>query len=406
MSKFRAYDPDQVWLLPPSVGEVLGDQHLSLFVHRIVERLDTSAIESEYSNEGKPAYAPKMMLKLWLYAYALGVTSSRRLEQRIREDLGFRYLAGGCEPDFWTLNAFRKRHPRALNNIFTQVLEWAREQGMARLGHVAIDSTRIAANASRDRIATEEQLRRKRAELRRKIRSWQKQCDGEAQQEAAGTRVEIDRLEERLQQIPGQLKRLRKSGLKKQSITDPDSRFLRERRGFVLGYTADIAVSEDHFIVAQRVTQQAHDSGSLTPMTEQVGRRCGKKPDLVTADCGFYQTEQIKGLQDQSLAVYVPDSNLAAELNGGPPAEQTDGCVKSRSELTQAMRAKLRSPEGRAVYNKRRALVEPVFGVLKEQRQCRRFRLRGLEKVGIEFCFMALAFNVARLFQCAIPSKP
>jgi len=170
MAKFRAYDPGQGWLLPPNVRDVLGEEHLSFFVHEVVERLDVKALEDSYSEEGQPGYHPRLLLKLWLYAYCLGITSSRRLEQRTREDLGFRYLAADSVPDFWTLNAFRRRHAKALNDLFTQVLEWAREQGWGRLGHVAVDSTRIAANASRDRIVTEEQLRSQRAALRRQIR--------------------------------------------------------------------------------------------------------------------------------------------------------------------------------------------------------------------------------------------
>ena len=296
MGKFRTYDPGQVWLLPPSVGDVLGADHLSFFVHAIVERLDLRAIEDSYSEEGQPGYHPRLLLKLWLYAYCLGITSSRRLEQRTREDLGFRYLAAESVPDFWTLNAFRRRHAKALNDLFTQVLEWAREQGWGRLGHVAVDSTRIAANASRDRIVTEEKLRSQRAALRRQIRQWQKQCNEELTQEAGGTQTETDTWHQKLEQIPRQLKRLRKAGLKKQSVTDPDSRFLRTRTGFELGYTADIAVNEDHLIVGQRITQNPTDTRSLEAMVEQVEQRCGETPGQVSADSGFYRNEEIEAL--------------------------------------------------------------------------------------------------------------
>src|SRR5437016_13855001 len=146
--KFLSYSPDQIELLPPSVREVLGGGHLCFFVRRMVERLDLSAIEQAYSEEGQPGYHPALLVSVWLYAYALGVTSSRRLEQRIREDLAFRYLAGGGQPDFWALNEFRKRQGRAINDAFTQVVELARSLGMGKLGQVAIDSTRIAANAA------------------------------------------------------------------------------------------------------------------------------------------------------------------------------------------------------------------------------------------------------------------
>src|SRR5215471_17346993 len=163
MNRFRPYNPDQAYLLPPNTRDVLGEDHLVFFVHRAVEQLDLSDFERAYGEEGGELYAPALMLKVWVYAYALGMTSARRLEQRIVEDLGLRYLAGGAQPDNWALSAFRRRHARALNNAFTQVLEMARELGMGRLGTVAIDSTRIRANASRGRIDTEQPLRRERA---------------------------------------------------------------------------------------------------------------------------------------------------------------------------------------------------------------------------------------------------
>src|SRR6266849_1216502 len=169
MSRFLPYSPDQAYLLPPSVKDELGEDHLSIFLHRVVERLDMGEFENAYSDEGGELYAPALMLKVWLYAYALGMTSARRLEQRIREDLGLRYLAGGQQPDNWALSAFRRQHGRGLNDAFTQALEMARELGMGRLGTVAIDSTRIRANASRERIDTQQRLRHERAKLRRQI---------------------------------------------------------------------------------------------------------------------------------------------------------------------------------------------------------------------------------------------
>jgi hypothetical protein len=180
------------------------------------------------------------------------MTRARRLEQRIREDLGLHYLAGGQRPDNWARSAFRRRHGRALNDLFTQVVEMARHLGMGRLGMVAIDSTRIRANASREGVDTEERLRNERAKIRRAIRRWQKACDASDPDEGAGTRVHIADLEGRLAELPRRLERLRKSGEAKLSRRDGEARFLRERGGFALGYTAEVAVSEDHLIVAQR----------------------------------------------------------------------------------------------------------------------------------------------------------
>ena len=266
MARFLDYNPDQAYLLPPSVQDVLGSGHLCFFVRRVVAKLNLDSFRNEYGEEGGPAYAPEMLVSVWLYAYALGVTSSRRLEQRIREDLAFRYLAGGAGPDHWTLNAFRRRHGKGLNDLFTRVVELARASGLGKLGHVAIDSTRIAANASRNRLDTEQALREARARIRREIRRWQKQCDADDPNEGAGSEVSgkvLAQLEQQLQRIPERLERLRKSGLKKLSRTDPDSRFLRERGGFTLGYTATLAVSEDHLIVAQQVTQETNDNEAL-----------------------------------------------------------------------------------------------------------------------------------------------
>ena len=292
MGKFLDYNPDQAYLLPPSVRDVLSPGHLCFFVRGVVAKLNLGGFRDEYGTEGGPAYAPEMLVSVWLYAYALGVTSSRRLEQRIREDLAFRYLAGGAAPDHWTLNDFRRRHARGLNDLFTRVVELARANGLGRLGHVAIDSTRIAANASRNRIDTESALRNARARIRRDIRRWQKQCDAEDPNEGAGNEVGrevIARLEQQLEEIPARLERLQKAGLKKLSRSDPDSRFLRERGGFTLGYTATLAVSEDHLIVGQCVTQETNDNDLLLPLVDLVEQQCGEKLHCASADSGFFR---------------------------------------------------------------------------------------------------------------------
>jgi len=396
--RFLPYSPDQAYLLPPSVAEVLGDEHLCFFLHRVVERLDLSGFEQEYGEEGPPAYAPGLMVKVWLYAYALGVTSSRRLEQRVREDLAFRYLAGGAAPDHWTLNEFRRHHRRAINDLFTQVLELARAAGLGRLGHVAVDSTRVAANASRNRLESEDGLRRERAKLRRQVRRWQQQCDAADPNETPGTTLdakEKQAVEARLAEIPRRLEKLRKTGLAKRSRTDPDSRFLRERQGFTLGYTVSMAASEDHLIVEQRVTQEATDHASLLPLVEAVERRCGESPQKVSADCGFFSLENLKGLEARGIEGYVPDQNLARELKGRGRRRRAGRLHHAEQ---RRMRQRLRSPAGRAVYARRKAIIEPVFGVLKEQRGMRRFRLRGLAKVAVEMALAATAYNLTRLW--------
>jgi transposase len=397
MAKFLDYNPDQAYLLPPSVGDVLGPGHLCFFIRRVVAKLNLEVFRNEYGEEGGPAYAPEMLASVWLYAYALSVTSSRRLEQRIREDLAFRYLAAGAAPDHWTLNAFRRRHAKGLNDLFTQVVELARQAKMGKLGHVAMDSTRIAANASRHRIDTEQALRNARARIRRDIRRWQRQCNSEDPNEGAGVEVGqevMERLEKQLLEIPERLERLHKAGLPKLSRTDPDSRFLRERGGFTLGYTATLAVSEDHLILAQRVTQETNDNEALLPMVEAVGRQCGIKPRCVSADSGFFSADNLHRLEEQGIDAYVPDSNLARWLNRGGRLRRT-----ASDPAHRRMRRKLRDPAGRTMYQRRKAIVEPVIGVLKEQRGMRRFARRGLAQAAVELALAATAYNLTRMWR-------
>ena len=342
--RFLPYRRDQAYLLPPSVKDVLGEGHLCFFVHRVVEQLDLRGFEQEYVEEGPPAYAPALMVKVWLYAYGLQVTSSRRLEQRIREDLAFRYLAGGATPDHWTLNDFRTRHRRAINDLFLQVVEVARGLGMARLGHVAIDSTRVGANASRRGMETERERRQRLARTRREVRRWQQQCDAADPNEEPGTEVDPsygEKLEQQLQQTQERLRKLARLGARQLSVTDPESRFRRDS-GFTRGYTVDLAVSDDHLIVGERTTQATSDSASLVPMVEQVRAACGQWPDEVSADSGFFSVQNLEELEKRGVEGYLPDAHLTGELKQrrGPLKMAGDSPAHCR------MRARLRSPAG------------------------------------------------------------
>jgi transposase len=392
MSRFKIYNPDQAYLLPPSVRDELGSDHLCFFIRGVIERLDMSVFEQSYSAEGGELYAPQLMLAVWLYAYALGVTSARVVERRLVEDLAFRYLGAGERVDNWTLSAFRRRHRRAFNDAFTQVLEWAQSQGKVKLGRVAIDSTRVQANASKDKVDSEQALRDTRARLRRQVRTWQKEADRD-DQEPSGLDVAIGELNQALAEMPRRLERLKKSGLKKLSRTDEDARFLRQRGDkFVLGYSAEIAVSDDHLIVGQRVTQNVTDNESLEPMVDQVEQRCGAPPGAALADSGFFSIDNLNQMEQRNIDAYVPDSNMARALNLGTRCR-----TRAKAPAHRRMRAKLRSPDGQAAYARRKAVVEPVFGVLKQQRGIRQFRTRGLNNVNNEFTLATLAFNITRL---------
>jgi transposase len=394
MSRFFAYAPGQVYLLPPNVADVLGNEHLCFFVHRAVEQFNLRQFEQAYAREGRLGYPPSMMLKVWLYAFALGVNSTRRLERRIQEDLAFRYLAGGLQPDHKTLSEFLRRHRRAINDVFTQVVQLARRAGLGKLGHVAIDSTRVRASASRHRMM-EVADRQQWAQDRRLVRSFQQKAATQDPEEDGGVRLTPAQQQSVAQQaIPA----LPKKGRQQLSTTDPDSRFLRTAEGWTLGYTADLAVSDDHLIVAARVTQNATDNASLVPMVEEVEQRCGERPQKVTGDSGFFSGAALHEMNRRGIDLYVPDNNLRHEMQSGERAHGIGRCTIRDPQHLQ-LREKLRSPQGRKMYQRRQAVVEPVFGILKEQRGMRKFRRRGLAAVTTEWLMAAIAYNLTRMAQ-------
>jgi transposase len=388
MPTYQRYSPDQAELLPAHVKDVLGADHLCFVVHEVVEACDLSAFENQEEDVGgQRAYDPRMMLKIWLYGFGVNVRTTRKLEQRIREDLGFRYLAGGATPDHKTLSEFHRRHREAIAAMFTEVLMFLRRAGMARLGTVAIDSTRVKGSASPDRLLRREQVER---ELRKKVKRWQQELDDDPDRDP-GTRVG----QEQITHLREQLKHLRESGEEKLSTTDPDARFLRERGRFVLGYTAEVAVSEDHFIVAQRVTQNKNDNHALVPMVDEVERQSGERPQRVLADCGFFSNQNLREMENRGIEAYVPDPNLARELNTGKIARGVGRMTVSDPHLLRS-RKSLRTARGRAWYKKRKGMVEPVIGTLKEQRGMRQFQRRGQQATAVEWALAAIAYNLSR----------
>ena len=238
--------------------------------------------------------------------------------------------------------------------------------------------------------------RGERLEARLKVRRWQQACDADDPNENGGSRVDapLDAVE----QMPAGLAKLPRPAREKtvrRSVTDPDARFLRSRGGrFVLGYTAEIGVSNDHLIVAQRVTQgRTTDNASLEPMVELIEATCAQPPGTVVADSGYYSNRNVERMEQRGIDAFVPDSNMARELNLGQPADD----LRSTDPRHRRMRAKMRTERGTALYRRRKALVEPVFGVLKEQRNLSSFRMRSLDKVAIEFALAATAYNLTRL---------
>jgi transposase len=382
MPNYFAYSPEQAELLPRHVRDELPQGHLCFLIHELVESLELRGFDEAYGEEGQKAYNPRLMLKVWLYGFAVNVRSSRKLERRIQEDLGFRFLAGGLRPDHKTLSQFVRRHGEAMEELFTQVLGWARRAGLVRLGRVAIDSTRIKANASPDRLAKQE---------RQQVRRWRREMEQDDPDQEPGVEVSVDTAE----RLRREMKQSRvAAGEEKRWLTDADARFLRERGGkFRLGYSGELAVSEDHFIVAARITQEATDNDSLLPMLAEVERRCRVRPQQVLADSGFYSGSNVEALEAAGIDGYVPDSVLARELNLGQRVAEPRPV---RHRATRRMRRKLRSRAGRRTYGKRKAMIEPVIGVLKEQRGMRQFLRRGLAAVGCEWLLAAISYNLTR----------
>lgn len=387
MPNYFPYEPEQAELLPRHVRDELPAGHLCFRIHELIEGLDLSQYDRAYGDEGQRAYNPRLMLKVWLYGFAVNVRSTRKLERRMQEDLAFRFLAGGARPDHKTLSEFLRRHQSEVEELFAQVLGAMRKAGMVRLGRVAIDSTRIKANASPDRLVKLD---------RKQVRRWRRDLETDDPDQDPGLEIkpeEAERWQEQMKEV-----RSTSSGATKQSLTDPDARFLRERGGkFRLSYSGELAVSEDHVITAVRVTQHASDNGSLLPMIAEVERQCGQRPGKVLADSGFYSAQNLDEMRDRDIDAYVPDSNLARELNTGQPARGMGRNPRLQHRETRRMRKKLRSQEGRKLYKQRKAMVEPVIGTLKEHRGMRQFLRRGLRAVTIEWMMAAISYNITRL---------
>jgi len=270
--------------------------------------------------------------------------------------------------------------------VFTQVLQLLRGAGLARVGEVAIDSTRIKGNASRDRVV-------QRAALQRQVEQWMDEVEDDPDRQP-GREVSA----EQRQRVREQLRQLEEMGEEKLSLTDPEARFLRTRQGYELGYTGEIAVSEDHFIVAQRVTQNKTDNASLLPMVEEVERQCRERPRRVLADSGFYSNANVEQLEQRGIDGYVPDSNLASELRGQRRAEEIDRQPVVDAGLHR-MRQKLRTAAGRRQYQRRKQLVEPMIGSLKEHGGMRQFQRRGRSNVAVEWALAAVALNLKRWYR-------
>ena len=426
---FRSYLPDQDFLLPPSLRDWLPENHLAYFVSDIVDQLDLSAIYAVYGDEqrGQPPYDPLMMTKLLVYSYCIGVYSSRKIQQRIGEDIAFRILAAGNEPDFRTISDFRKIHLEALEGLFDQVLRMALEAGAMKLGRVALDGTKVKANASKHKAMSYGRMKEKEKELRAEVQELLAKAEAaDAEEDARYGKdkggedlpVELKRRETRLQRIREAKRVLQERAREKAeaegkpaqeakpndkdqyNFTDPESRIMKGADGFVQGYNAQIAVESDlQMIVGQTVVQAANDKQQVQPMVEVIEQQSGQRPEELLADNGYCSEENLEQLESPDAPEKRIDAYIAAgrAKHGEKKAPCKRGLLPKGATRVDRMRRKLRTKAGAAVYAARKGIVEPVFGQIKQVRHFRQFLLRGIAKVKGEWAIVCLTHNILKL---------
>ena len=425
---YRPYVPEQDLLLPPSLREWLPEDHLAFFVSDLIDQLDVSAITSVYEDEdrGYPPYHPVMLTKVVVYAYCVGVFSSRRIQRRLVEDVAFRVLAAGNEPDFRTIADFRKRHLPALRGFFEQVLHLARELGAPRVGRVALDSSKLKANASKHKAMSYGRMREKQRQLREEVKQLLDQAeatdaaeDAEYGPDRRGDELpaELQRRDSRLQRIR-EAKRALEARAKDEAaaagkptetakpdpkaqynFTDPESRIMKGPDGFVQAYNVQVAVDDLQLIVGQAVTQETNDKKQLMPMITTIAQQSGAMPDQVLADAGYCSDESLTAIAETTIDEYI---STRKQKHGERPGPCPRGPLPTTATMVDRMSRKLHTKTGAAVYAARKGIVEPVIGQIKQARGFRQFFLRGIEKVQGEWSLVCTTHNILKLYRlCA-----
>src|SRR5437016_5292536 len=344
---YRPYVPEQDLLLPPSLHEWLPEDHLAFFVSDLIDQLDLSAITKVYEDEerGYPPYHPVMLTNVLVYAYCVGVFSSRKIQRRLVEDVAFRVLAAGNEPDFRTIADFRKRHLPALHGFFEQVLQMARELGAARVGRVAIDGSKVKANASKHKAMSYGRMRDKQKQLRDEVAQLLAQAEAaDAADDAEyGADRRGDELPAELQRRESRLKRIReakralearakdeaaatgkpvesaKPDSKAQyNFTDPESRIMKGPDGFVQAYNVQVAVNAQQLIVGQAVTQDTNDKKQLMPMIRIVTAQAGDTPTQLLADAGYCSDENLAAMAETRIDAFISTRKQKHGEHPGP----------------------------------------------------------------------------------------
>jgi transposase len=414
---FRPYDPDQILLLPPSVNEWVPEGDLAHFIGDLVDELDLSAILDEYETgdlRGYPPYHPRMMTKLWLYAYATGQRSSRKLAQLATRDVGCMMLAAGNRPDFRTLNSFRLRHLAALEGLFGQVLEMCREEGLVRLDHVAIDGTKLKANASKHAAMSYDRMQPEVNRISAELKKWFEDCDRTDAEEDAKYGADNDgyelpenlrTAERRRAAIRKAIKELKerakaegkaKPDAKAQAnFTDPESRIMKGGDGaFIQGYNGQAAVdASSQVIVAATLTNSAGDCPQLLEVVAEIAANLDELPMEISADAGYCSDANLEALILLGVAAYVATGRMPRSYRV-PPAPR--GRIPAGLTLKERMKRRLTTKAGRQRYRLRQQTVEPVFGQIKNKGLIRLW-LRGERKARGEWTLHCIGHNLCKL---------
>jgi transposase/ribonuclease HI len=392
-------------------------------VSDVVDELDLSAIESVYEEEdrGQPPYHPRMMTKILVYGYCVGVFSSRRIQKRLEEDVAFRVLAAGNQPDFRTISDFRKLHLQALEGLFQQVLRLVLEMGALKLGRVALDGSKVKANASKHKAMSygrmgeaEKRLQEEVQELLKQAAAADEEEDKRYGRERQGEELpeELQRRETRIARIQEAKKALEERAREKAesegkdrkeaqpepkaqyNFTDPESRIMKGPDGFVQGYNTQVAVEPVfQLIVGQAVTQATNDKQQVVPLIEAIQEQSGQKPKEVLTDNGYCSEENLKYLAKRRMEGFVATEKQKHNERSEPCKR---GPLPEGASRVERMKRKLKTKVGAAIYARRKCIVEPVFGQIKQARGFRQFLLRGLEKVRGEWALICMTHNVLK----------
>lgn len=439
MSKsFRAWDVDQGWLLPPSLHDFVAAGHLAHFVRDTVrEGLDLSAIIGEYTAEqGQPPYHPGMLVALLLYGYSRGIYSSRQLARACEERVDVMAVTGLNRPDFRTISDFRKRHLKALSGLFVQVLHLCQAAGLVKLGHVAVDGTKLKANASRHKAMSYKRMLEQEPKLAAEVQGWLDRAtaadaaeDGEHGADRRGDEMpdwvaDKQRRLARIRAAKAQLEAEAKAGPQAHTVdgpgpssgmqerghrtggpsdrppdkaqrnfTDPDSRIMPSGGTFIAGYNGQIAVDAAHqIIVAQQLATNPADFDALVPLVDQLKTNLGRKAREVSGDSGFATEANLTAMAERRVNTYLSPGRIR---HGD--TDPTAGRVLKRKPRMQAMADRLRRAGRRSRYRLRKQVVEPVFGQIKQARGFRQLLLRGLQKVKAEWAMLCTVHNLLKL---------